>query len=120
MSSRYLITAVSVALVGALAACESPRPAPQSSSRPANVQSAGSIDHQQREIEARIEQGFRSGRLTEKERHALKNQADEIRREERRYVADGTLGSGERQVLMSRLENLSREVERQMNDRQRR
>jgi len=119
MSFRYLIIAVSAALVGTLAACESPRPAPQSS-RPANVPSAGSIDHQQREIEARIEQGFRSGRLTENERRALKNQADEIRREERRYVADGALGAGERQVLLSRLEALSREVERQSNDAQRR
>ena len=117
MSSKYLVLAVSAALVGTLAACESPRPAP---SRPADTPSAGSVDHQQREIEARIEQGFRSGRLTQSEHRALKNQADEIRREERNYMADGNVSWSERQALRSRLENLSREVDRQSSDAQRR
>lgn len=117
MSSRYLIFAVSAALVGTLAACESPSPVP---SRPANIPSAGSVDHQQRELEGRIEQGFRSGRLTRDEHRALKNQSDEIRREERRYMADGNISSSEKQTLLSRLESLSREVERQSSDAQRR
>jgi hypothetical protein len=112
-----LILAVSAALAGALSACESPRPAP---SRPADVPSAGSVDHQQREVEGRIEQAFRSGRLTRDEHRMLKNQADEIRREERRHMADGNVSASEKQALLSRLQNLSREVERQSSDAQRR
>ena len=111
MSSRYLMVAVAAALAGALAACESPRPA--ASSRPADVSSAGSVDHQQREVEARIEQALRSGRITRDEHRALKAQADDIRRDERRYVADGSLNYSERQALLARLQNLSREVDRQ-------
>ncbi len=115
MSSRYLIFAVSAALVGALAACESPRP-----SRPADIPSAGSVDHQQRELEGRIDQAFRSGQLTRDEHRALKNRANEIRREERSYMADGNISWSEKHALRSRLESLSREVERQSSDAQRR
>jgi type IV pilus biogenesis protein CpaD/CtpE len=109
MSFRYPLVAVVVALTAALAACESPQPVP---SRPANTPSAGSVDHQQREIEGRIEQAFRAGRLTQDERRFLKGQADEIRRNERRYMADGTLTRGERNLLHARLQNLSRDVDR--------
>lgn len=117
MSSRYLILAVSAALIGTLAACESPSPAP---SRPGDVPSRGSVDHQQREIEARMEQNFRAGRLTQDEYRALRSAADDIRREERRFMSDGTLSPNEKQLLQSRLEGLSRQVDRQSSDAQRR
>ena len=111
MSSRYLMVAAAAALAGALAACESPQPQP-ASSRPANTSSVGSVDHQQREIENRIEQAFRAGRLTQDEHLYLKGQANEIRRDERRYMADGSLSPGERDALHARLKNLSLEVDR--------
>ena len=110
MSSRYLMVAAVTALLGALAACESPKPAPPA--HPANVSSAGSVDHQQREVENRIEQALRSGRITRDEHRVLKGHADDIRRDERRYMADGSLSYDERQALLSRLEGLSHEVER--------
>jgi hypothetical protein len=109
MSSRYLMFVVTTALIGGLAACESPRPV---ASRPANVQSAGSVDHQQREIEGRLEAAFRSGRITQEQHRALKSQADDIRRDERRYMANGDMSPSEKQTLLSRLENLSRDLDR--------
>ena len=110
MSSRYLMIAVAAALAGTLAACESPHPAQPS--HPANVSSAGSVDHQQREVEGRIDEALRAGRITREEHHALKGEADAIRRDERRYMADGSLSSSERDALLSRLEGLSQQVDR--------
>ena len=109
MSSRYWTFAITAVLIGGLAACESPRPA---ASRPANVQSAGSVDHQQREIEGRIEAALRSGRITQEQHRVLKSQADEVRRDERRYMANGEMSSSEKQALLTRLENLSRDLDR--------
>ena len=109
MPSKYLMLIATVALGGVLAACESPRPA---ASRPANVQSAGSVDHQQREIEGRIEAAFRSGRITQDQHRALRSQADDIRRDERRYTANGDMSASEKQALLVRLENLSRDLDR--------
>ena len=110
MSSRYLTIAVAAALAGMLAACESPQPV--TSSHPTNVKSAGSVDHQQREVEGRIDEALRAGRISREEHRALKNQADDIRRDERRYVADGTLTYEERGRLLSRLEGLSQQLDR--------
>lgn len=110
MSSRYLTLVVAAALAGALGACESPRPA--ASARPADVSSAGSVDHQQREVEGRIDEALRSGRITREEHRALKSRADEIRRDERRYMADRSLNYDERQALLARLQSLSLEVDR--------
>ena len=109
MSSRYLVLAMTAALIGGLAGCETPQPV---ASRPANVQSAGSVDHQQREIEGRIEQAYRSGRITAEQHRALRNQADDIRRDERRYMANGEMSASERKGLLTRLENLSRDIDR--------
>ena len=110
MTSRYLKVAVAAALLGTLAACESPRPV--ASSRPADTASAGSVDHQQREVEGRIDEALRTGRISRDDHRALKGQADEIRRDERRYMADGTLTLSERHALLARLSSLSAEVER--------
>ena len=110
MSSRYLMVAAAAALAGTLAACESPKPAPPA--HPANVSSAGSVDHQQRDVENRIDEALRSGRISRDEHRVLKSRADDIRREERRFMADGSLSYDERRALLSRLEGLSREVDR--------
>ena len=111
MPSKYVLIAVTAALVGGLSACESPAPAPQAT-RPANVQSAGSVDHQQRDIERRIEAARNAGQLTPNEYRQLKEQADGIRRDERRYMQDYDLSAAEKRELNTRLENLSREVDR--------
>ena len=103
---------IAAAAVAALAACESTPPRQAAPSRPGNVQSAGSVDHQQREIEARIEQAYRSGRLSADDYRALKASSDDIRREEQRYMADSDLSPNEQQALRTRLDSLSREVDR--------
>ena len=111
MPRRYAVL-IAAAAVGALAACESTPPRQTAPTRPANVQSAGSVDHQQREIEARIEQAYRSGRLSADDYRTLKTTSDDIRREERRYMADSDLSANEKQALSTRLDSLSREVDR--------
>ena len=106
MTSKYAFLVLTAAI---LAGCESPKPAP---SRPPDVSSAGSVDYQQRDIEGRIEQYFRAGRLSRADYDALKNQVDDIRRDERRYVKDSDLSGAEKRALNARLESLSREVDR--------
>ena len=112
MPRKYAVVLIAAAAAAALGACQSPPPRSAAPARPANVQSAGSIDHQQREIEARIEQAYRSGRLSADDYRTLKTTAEDIRREERRYMADSDLSANEKQALSTRLDSLSREVDR--------
>ena len=109
MPSRSAVLIVT-AFAAVLVACESPRPAPPS--RPANISSAGSVDQQQRELEVRMDQALRAGRLSRDDHHILKSQADEIRRDERRFMQNGELSSAEKASLNVRLDNLSRELDR--------
>ena len=103
---------------GVLAGCvvESPpaRPAPPA------VPSAAAIDARQRNLELRIEQGFKSGHITRDEHQLLRRQADDIRREERRYMNDGQLSVDERRSLAAQLDRLARELDRQWRDADRR
>ena len=110
MPNKYLMIAVSAALVAGLSACESPKPA--SASRPVNVQTVGSVDNQQREVEGRIEAAFRAGRINADQHRGFRAQADDIRKDERRAAANGVVSAGERQALLNRLENLSRDLDR--------
>ena len=116
MPSKYAIFIMTAALAGALAGCESP-PRDTAPARPADTTSAGSVDYRQREIERRIEDAFRSGRITAEDQRQLKAQADDIRREERRFMADGDLSQTERNTLNGRLDTLSRELERRSEQR---
>jgi hypothetical protein len=50
----------------------------------------------------------------------LRNQADDVRREERRYMSDGQLSVDERRALGVRLDALARELDRQLRDADRR
>ena len=109
MTFKYAMSVTAAALALVTAGCESPKPAP---SRPSDVSSAGSVDYRQREIEARIEQAARAGRITPDEQRMLKSQADDIRRDERRYMADGDLSVSEKAALNARLDSLSRDLDR--------
>ena len=106
---------VSVLLATTLSACivESPPPARPA---PPPIPSPAQIDARQRDLEYRIEQGFRAGTITRDEHQLLRRMADDIRREERRYMNDGQLSLDERRALANQLDALAREVERQRRD----
>jgi len=111
MTYKYALCTVAAVLAAALAGCESP-PRQAAPSRPADVQSAGSIDQRQREIEARLEDYRRSGRLSAENYRVLKSRADEIRRDERRSMADRDLTMDEQKRLRVQLDGLSRDMDR--------
>jgi hypothetical protein len=74
------------------------------------------ISARQRRQQARIAQGVRSSELTPSEAARLEAQQRRIRREERRYHADGVLGPWERADLNRDLNRASRDVYRQKHD----
>lgn len=114
LSRRILGLFVLATLTGCVVQPPPARPAPPP------VPSAAAIDQRQRNLEHRIEQGFRSGHITGDERQLLRRMADDARREERRYMNDGQLSIEERRALSVRLDQLAREVDRHMHDAHRR
>ena len=111
MHHRLLLAVV---LVLNVAACVQQAPPPRPAPPP--IPSADAVDRRQRELEFRIEQGVKSGHITGDERQLLRNQADDIRRDERRYMNDGVLSPDERRALWSRQDALARELDRQLRD----
>jgi hypothetical protein len=120
MKRNYYITIALAALFcGALTGCivESPPP-PRPAPPP--IPSPAAIDARQRDLEFRIEQGFKSGYITRDEHQLLRRMADDVRREERQYMNDGQLSLDERRALSARLDQLARELDRQLRDKDRR
>lgn len=115
MRARLLCAVVLVTLAGCVV---TPPPPPRPAPPP--VPSADAIDRRQRDLEFRIEQGTKTGQITVDERQLLRNQADDVRRQERTYMNDGVLSVDERRALWSQLDRLQREVDRQMRDSDRR
>jgi hypothetical protein len=74
------------------------------------------VDGRQPRQQARIAEGVRSGDLTRREATRLEAQQARIRREERRYRADGVLGPWERADLRRDQRRASRTIRRQKND----
>ncbi len=107
---------LAVALLIALSACAVQQPPPPRPAPPP-IPSADAVDRRQRDLEFRIEQGVKAGWITADERQLLRNHADDIRRDERRYMNDGVLSPDERRALWARQDGLAREVDRQMKDR---
>lgn len=120
MSSKYPSMVLSALFFGALAGCVVAPAPPPPRPAPPPVPSSAAIDARQRDLEFRIEQGFRSGHITRDEHTLLRRMADDVRREERRYMNDGMLSLDERQALAVQLDTLSREFNRQMRDGDRR
>lgn len=81
--------------------------------------SAG-IDARQHRQQDRIAQGVASGQLTPREAVRLERQEGQIRREERRFRADGGLSPRERAALNRDLNRTSRHIDNQRHDGQRR
>ena len=87
--------------------------------RPAgNAAQTPGIDNQDAQISQRIDEGFRSGRITPREARKLQSQQREIARHEAYFKSDGIVTQQERRQLRNELAALSNEVERMMrNDR---
>lgn len=72
------------------------------------------IDNRQFQIGQRIDQGVRSGHITEREARRLYSQERDIERHEARFKADSVVTPQEREQLRSELMALSGEVERML------
>ena len=79
-----------------------------------------SINQRQARIDARIDQGIRSGALNRNEAYRLRAQFRELANLEYRYRRTGGLSGWERQDLNRRFDQLSARVYNQKRDRQHR
>lgn len=85
---------------------------------PATAQGWQSINQRQRTIDARIDQGVRSGALNRAEAGRLRNEFRDLTRLEDRYRRSGNgLSQAERRDLNARYDRLSARVRIQKNDR---
>jgi|SRR5665647_285674 len=79
---------------------------------------APGIDNRQFNIGERIDEGVRSGRITQREARKLHSRERDIARQEARFKRDGVVTPQERRKLQNELAALSNEVQRMMsNDR---
>ena len=77
------------------------------------------INQRQRQLDARIDAGIRSGRINRNEAYTLRAEFNEIARIEARYRRNG-LSNNERRDLDRRFDRLSALITARMNDRDRR
>lgn len=78
------------------------------------------IDERQHRLEQRIEHGSRTGELTRHEVRRLHHEMREIERAERYFWSDGRLTPRERGELHARLEHVSRLIQHERRDAERR
>jgi len=74
------------------------------------------IDNRQFQIGKRIDEGVRSGRITDREARKLHEREREIERRETRAKANGNVSQKERQQLRDDLASLNAEVDRMMSN----
>jgi hypothetical protein len=83
-----------------------------------NMGNTPGIDNREFQISQRIDEGVRSGRITQREARRLHNREREIARHEAFFKSDGVVTQQERRQLRNELTALRDEVERMMrNDR---
>jgi hypothetical protein len=70
------------------------------------------INHDQHEIERRIQQAFRNGELTRNQAEHLQREDMRIRREKRMAMADGNMTFAERRHIRYEEEMLNRAINR--------
>lgn len=81
----------------------------------------GSVNATQSQLSARINQGIRSGRLSQNEASKLRSKLAKIAQLEARMRASGNrLTASERNTLRNQLTNLSAQITRELNDAERR
>ena len=86
---------------------------------PGNVANTPGIDNREYQISQRIDQGVRSGYITEREARRLHNREREIARKEAFFKSDGVVTQQERRQLRNELTALRDEVERLMRNERR-
>ena len=84
----------------------------------AQTQSTPRVDQRQANQERRIEQGVKSGSLTEKEAARLDKGQAHVQKMENKAVADGKVTKKERARLEHAQDNQSRKIYRQKHDKQ--
>jgi hypothetical protein len=116
MRKTVLIRAGSLLIIATLAACETAprlgqRPSPAEPA-PAHIALSEQIDARQGEIDHRIEEHLRAGRLTQGQVESLRRMSADIKRHEERYRSDNYLSLEERRALSNELDALAREISR--------
>ena len=79
---------------------------------PADAGNTPRVDRQEYEVSRRIEEGVRSGRITQREARRLQSRARETARHEAFFKSDGVVTQQERRQLRNELDALRDEVER--------
>jgi hypothetical protein len=76
------------------------------------------VNVRQHSQHARIHQGVKSGELTRRETHQVREEQRDVRQLERAYKSDGTLTRAERADLHHEQNQASRDIRRQKHDAQ--
>lgn len=80
-------------------------------------QSLGGVDSREFNIRARIDEGVRSGRLSQREAGRFMAREEQIERREAAFRSDGVITQQERRQLRKQLTGLRDQVERRINPR---
>ena len=83
---------------------------------PANAGNTPGIDDLEYQVSRRIDEGVRSGRITQREARRLERREREIARHEAFFKSDGVVTRQERRQLRDELDTLRNDVERTIND----
>ncbi|WP_457279156.1 hypothetical protein [Polaromonas sp. P5_D5] len=87
--------------------------------RPGNAGNTPGIDNREFQISQRIDEGVRTGRITQREAAKLHQRERRIERHETQFKSDGVVTAQERRQLRNELTSLRDDVERMMNNRRR-
>ena len=83
---------------------------------PVNAGNTPGIDNREYQVSRRIDEGVRSGRITQREARRLQSREREIARHEAFFKSDGVVTRQERRQLRDELDTLRNDVERMIND----
>lgn len=86
---------------------------------PAHGTGTPGIDQREQQIGERIDEGLRSGRISQREARRLQSREREIARHEAFFKSDGVVTRQERRQLRDELDSLRDDVERLINDERR-
>lgn len=84
--------------------------------QPGNAGNTSGIDNREYHVGRRIDEGVRSGRITQREARKLHSRGREIARHEAFFKSDGVVTRQERRQLRDELDALRNDVERMINN----